>query len=150
MEITAQQIKTLREKTGGGIADVKKALDESEGDMDKAFGIIERKLGSSAIKKATRATSAGLVEAYIHSNGMVGALVEVLCETDFVARNPLFKEFAHDIALHITAMNPIDAEILHSQPFVKDPDKTVGDYINEAVGKFGENMKVGSFVRFEI
>lgn len=148
--ITAQQIKTLREKTGAGIADVKKALEETQGDMDKAFGLIEQKLGSAAIKKATRATGAGLVEAYIHSNSRIGALVEIFCETDFVARNPLFKEFAHDIALHIAAMDPIDAEILHGQPFVKDPGKTIGDLLNEAIGRFGENMKIGKFVRFEL
>jgi elongation factor Ts len=150
MEITAQQVKTLRERTGAGIADVKKALEESGGDMEKAFGFIERKLGNSAIKKATRATGAGLIETYIHSNGTVGALVEILCETDFVARNPLFKEFAHDIALHIAAMDPADVEILFNQPFVKDLGKTVGDLLNEAVGKFGENMKIGRFARFEI
>ncbi|MBI3443005.1 MAG: elongation factor Ts [Candidatus Sungbacteria bacterium] len=150
MEITAQQIKTLRDKTGAGIADVKKTLEESGGDMDKAFGIIERKLGSAAVKKATRATGAGIVEAYIHSNSRVGVLVEVLCETDFVARNPSFKEFAHDIALHIAAMDPTDVEILHSQPFVRDPGKSIGDLLNESIGRFGENMKIGRFVRFEV
>lgn len=195
MEITAQQVKTLREKTGAGMADVKKALEEAAGDMDKAFTLIERKLGSAAIKKATRATGAGIVESYIHSNGRVGALVEIFCETDFVARNPLFKEFAHDIALHIAAMNPLylslnavpadlweaeknrfeeeagklgkPAEIrdqivdgklkshfgalsLLTQPFVKDQDKTVGEHLNESIGKFGENMKIGRFVRLEL
>lgn len=195
MEITAQQVKALREKTGAGVADVKKALEESKGDMEKAFGFIERKLGSVAIKKATRETGAGVVESYIHSNGRVGALVEIFCETDFVARNPLFKEFAHDIALHVAAMSPvyisldavppelwnaeksrfqeeveklgkpaairdeiIDGKLkshfgalsLLTQPFVKDQNKTVGEHLNESIGKFGENMKIGRFIRFEL
>ena len=150
MEITAQQVKTLREKTGAGMADIKKALEESGGNIDKAFGLIEQKLGSAAVKKATRLTGAGIVEAYIHSNSRIGALVEIFCETDFVARNPTFKEFAHDIALHIAAMDPADAQILHGQSFVKDPGKTIGDVLNESIGKFGENMKIGRFVRFEL
>lgn len=150
MQITAQQIKALREKTGAGIADIKAALEESGGNPDKAIALIEQKLGTVAGKKAARQTSAGIVEAYIHSDGRVGALVEILCETDFVARNPLFKEFAHDIALHITATGPADAEALQSQPFVKDPGKTVGNLLNEAIGKFGENMKISRFARFEL
>ena len=193
--ISAQQIKELREKTGAGISDVKKALEESGGDGIKAYALLERKLGSSAVKKAGREIKAGLVEAYVHSNGRIGSLVEVGCETDFVARNPEFKAFAHDIAMHIAAMNPlylssdtvpqdvwqaeksrfeeevkkmekparIVAEILDGklkthfgalslleQPFVKDQDKKVCDVINEAIGKFGENIKVGRSVRFEI
>ena len=150
MEITAQHVKTLREKTGAGIADVKKALEESEGDMDKAFALIERKLGGAAIKKSTRTTGAGLVEAYIHSNSRIGVLIEVFCETDFVARNPVFKEFSHDMALHIAAMEPADAEEFLAQPFVKDPNKTMREYLNEAIGRFGENIRIGRFVRFEI
>lgn len=193
--ITAEQIKELREKTSAGISDVKKALEESNGDMKKAESWLERKLGSSALKKADREIKAGLVEAYIHSNGRIGSLVEVGCETDFVARNPQFKEFAHDLSMHVAAMSPVylsldkvpqdvwgaeksrfeeevrgmnkPANILNeiidgklkshfgamcllSQSFVKDQDKTVGDFVNEAIGKFGENIKVGRFVRYEI
>jgi len=193
--ISADQIKELREKTSAGISDVKKALEESGGDMNKAYAWLERKLGSVAVKKAGREIKAGLVEAYVHSNGRIGSLVEVGCETDFVARNPQFKEFAHDIAMHIAAMSPlylfietvpqnvweteqsriaeeiqgldkpshilkeiIDGKLkvyfgalsLLSQPFIKDQDKTVGDIVNEAIGKFGENIKVGKFTRFEI
>ncbi len=193
--VTADQIKELREKTGAGIADVKKALEEAGGDMARATAAIERRLGSIATKKASRATKAGLVEAYIHSNGRVGTILEMHCETDFVARNPAFKELAHDIAMHIAAMSPLylsldavprelwDAEksrfteeahslgkpqnivdaivdgklksyfgavTLLAQPFVKDQDKTVGDILNEAIGKFGENIKIGKFARFEL
>ena len=193
--ITAQQIKDLREKTGAGISDIKKALEESAGDTDKALLVIERKMGSFAGKKFGRETKAGLVEGYIHANGRIGVLVELLCETDFVSRNPEYKELAHDIAMHIAAMNPtylsmdhvpdeilakerdrfaeevrtmgkpeavtnkivngkiksyFDAISLLDQPFVKDPEKTVGQYLNEAVGKFGENIKVRKFSRLEI
>lgn len=194
-QITAEQIKNLREQTGVGISDVKKALEENGGNMAKAEAWLERKLGSSALKKADREIKAGLVEAYLHSNGRIGSLVEVGCETDFVARNPQFKEFAHNLAMHIAAMSPaylsmdtvpqeiwqaeksrfgeetrgmnksqnvlneiVDGKLkahfgamcFLSQQFVKDQDKTVSDIVNEAVGKFGENIKVGRFVRFEI
>lgn len=192
--ITAQQIKELREKTGAGISDVKKALEESGGDMDNAFKRIEHRLGGIAEKKSGRETGAGLVEAYIHSNNRIGAMLELFCETDFVARNPAFRGLAHDLAMHIAAMRPaylsfeavpqdlwqaeknrfeeetggldkpshILEEIvagklkahfgplsLLEQPFVKDQDKTVAEVINEAIGKFGENIKIGRFVRFE-
>jgi len=160
--ISANQIKELREKTGAGISDVKKALEESGGDMDKAEKWIERKLGNAAVKKAGRETRAGLVDAYIHSNGRIGALVEIFCETDFVARNPAFKEFVHDIAMHIAAMHllssspdaaegdEVDFQTLLEQPFVKDQSKTVEQVLNEAIGRFGENIKIGKFVRFEL
>lgn len=148
--VTAQQIKELREKTGAGISDIKKALEESEGDMKKARALIEEKFGSVAAKKSARATRAGLVDAYIHSNGRLGVLAELYCETDFVARNPAFRELAHEIAMHIAAMAPDGPDSLLLQPFVKNESKTVGDIMNEAIGKFGENIKIGGFVRFEI
>lgn len=193
--ISAQQIKELRERTGAGISDVKKALLEHGEDSDKAFAALERKLGADAVKRAGRATEAGIVETYIHSNGRIGAMIEILCETDFVARTPQFKELAHDIAMHIAAMRPlylsldtipqevwnaekerieeetrkmdkphavlehiIDGKIkshfgalsLLAQPFVKDQDKTVGDIVNEASGRFGENVTMSRFARFEI
>lgn len=150
MAISAEQIKEFREKTGAGISDIKRALEESGGDPGKALKIIEQKWGSVAGKKAARETRAGLVDAYVHSNGRIGSMVEVFCETDFVARNPQFKELAHDLAMHITAINPTDLDMLVSQPFIKNESKTVGEFINEAVGRFGENIKIGRFVRFEI
>lgn len=195
MAISAEKIKELREKTGASISDIKKSLEESGDDLGKAQAAIERKLGSSAGKRLGRETKAGLVEAYIHSNGRVGSMVELFCETDFVARNSGFKELAHGLALHIAAMCPrylslenIPPEIweeekrhfeeefaklnkppqllkeiiegklkshfqdivLTEQPFVKDQDKTVGEIVREAIGKFGENIKIGKFIRFEI
>ena len=148
--ISAQQIKDLREKTGAGISDIKKALEESGGDTAKAQAIIEERLGSSAGKRAGRQTLAGTVDAYIHSNTRIGALVELHCETDFVSRNPSFKALAHDIAMHIAAMEPADIAALSAQPFVRDPGKTVADLVNEAIGRFGENIKIGKFIRYEI
>ncbi len=105
--ITAQHIKELREKTGAGVADVKKALEDAKGDPGRALEFIQRTFGTAAEKKAGRETGAGVVDAYIHSNSRIGVLVEVLCETDFVSRTARFRALAHDIALHIAAMRPL-------------------------------------------
>lgn len=148
--ISAQSIKELRKRTGAGISDIKKALEDAGGDRQKAEVLIEERLGSSAEKRASRSTGAGIVEAYIHSNAKVGVLVTLSCETDFVARNPGFKTLAHDIAMHVAAMAPTDQEDLTGQPFIKDPGKTVGDVVNESIGRFGENIKIGAFIRFEV
>lgn len=143
-------IKELREKTGAGISDIKKALEESGGDMSKAVVLIEQKLGSLAGKRASRETRAGIVDAYIHSNGRIGAMTELFCETDFVARNAAFKELAHDITMQIASMDPVDEAMLLELPFIKDQSKTVDSLIKEAAGKFGENIKIGKFSRFEL
>lgn len=147
--ISAQSIKELRERTGAGISDIKSALEDAEGDVPKAEVLIEERLGSKAGKRTDRDTGAGIVEAYIHSNAKVGVLVTLSCETDFVARNPGFKALAHDVAMHVAAMAPADAEVLAAQPFIKDAGKTVADVVNESIGRFGENIKIGKFVRFE-
>lgn len=148
--ISTQQIKELRDKTGAGVSDIKKALEQSGGDSIKARALIEEELGSAAGKRAGRETGAGVVEAYIHSNARIGALVELWCETDFVARNPAFKALAHEIVMQIGAMAPADAAALARQAFIKDEGKTVGDVVNEAIGRFGENIKIGNFARFEL
>lgn len=148
--ISAQQIKELREKTGAGISDIKKALEESEGDRGKAEMLIEQRLGAVAGKRTGRDTGAGVVESYIHSNARIGVLITLLSETDFVARNSDFRALAHDIAMHIAAMAPADAEILAGQPFIKDPGKTVNDIVKESIGRFGENIKIGDFARLEL
>lgn len=150
MIISAQQIKELREKTGAGISDVKNALEENGGNIENAMVWLENKLGSLAGKRLGRETQTGIVDAYIHSNARVGSMVELFCETDFVARNPGFKELAHDLAMHIAAMNPKDIEEFLNQPFIKIETKTIGEFIAEAVGRFGENIKVGNFIRFEL
>lgn len=148
--ISAQQIKALREKTGAGVSDIKRALEESGGDMALAEAAIERRLGSAAGKRAGRETAAGVVDAYIHANGRVGAMAHISCETDFVARNPDFKRLAHDITMQIAAMGPADVSALQEQSFIKDPNKKISDIINEAIGRFGENIKIERFERYEI
>lgn len=129
---------------------MKKALEESGGNIEKAIEWLERKLGSLAGKRLGRETQVGIVDAYIHSNLRVGSMVELFCETDFVARNSGFKEFAHDLAMHIAAMNPKDIEEFLNQPFIKVEAKTIGEFIDEVIGRFGENIKVGNFIRFEL
>lgn len=192
---TMEQVKALREKTGGGIVEVKKALDEANGDEAKAIEILKKRGEAKALKKTDRAAGEGIVVSYIHSNQRVGALLTLLSETDFVARNSEFQELAHDLAMHVTAMAPryvrpedVPAELvanerkiweeqvaaegkpaeiadkillgkekkfreelaLLTQPFVKDPTKTVQALITESIHRIGENIQVGSFTRFEI
>ncbi len=195
MEITAKTVKELRDKTGAGMMDCKNALKEANGDMEKAIEILRKKGIAKAEKKASREASDGLVEAYIHPGGKLGVLVEINCETDFVANTDDFKVFVHDIAMHIAATNPIaiDREsvpkeviekeeriyreqaqesgkpehiidrivsgkmekffaenVLLEQPFIKDPDKTVKDYLTEVIAKLGENINIRRFTRYRI
>jgi elongation factor Ts len=164
VEITIEVIKTLRGKTGAGIMDCKKALKDAAGDFDKACQIIKEKGLETANKKANRATGDGLVETYVH-NGRIGAMVEVNCETDFVAKTEQFKDLARNIAMQITAMAPtyvsqddvpegqdVDPkqDCLLSQPFVRDDSLTVQDLINEVIAKVGENIQVKRFNRYEL
>ena len=128
----------------------KKALEQAGGDEVKAMKILEKKGAEKAAKKSERETKQGLIEAYIHNNGKVGVLLEINCETDFAARNEQFKELAHDLAMHIAAMNPKNQKELLIQLFIKDEQKTIDDLIKEAIGKIGENIKIGKFVRLEI
>lgn len=144
------KIRELREATGASIGEVRQALTESEGDMARAREILAEKLGAIADKKSSREVRAGVVDAYVHGNGKIGAMVELQCETDFVARNPEFKRLAHDLAMHIAAMAPTDAGILETQDSIHAPGRQVRDIIREAVGKFGENIKIGNFTRFEL
>lgn len=148
--INAEQIKELRERTGAGISEIRKALIEAGGDSEQALSILERALGARGDKSSLRETRQGLIDCYVHSDRKIGVLVEMFCETDFVARNLEFRALAHDVSLHIAAMNPSDDTSLLAQPFVKNADKTVGDVIREAAGKFGENIKISRFIRFAL
>lgn len=165
MEITADMVKALREQTGFGVMDCKRALEKAEGDSAKAEDILRDQGISSAAKKASRATNEGLIGSYIHSGGRIGAIVEVNCETDFVARTQDFQQLAHDLAMQVAAMSPqyVDStdipegteadsqeECLMQQPFIKDPTKTIQDLVNESVGKLGENVRVRKFTRFSL
>ena len=194
MEVTTAMVKELRERTQAGMMDCKKALVESNGDMDKAIEYLREKGLAASAKKAGRVASEGMVESYIHMGGKIGVLVEVNCETDFVAKTDTFRTLSHDLALQIAASNPLfvskdevpqenlekEREILRvqalnegkpekivdrmvegriekyykevcllEQPFVKDPDITVSDLINQATLASGEKISVRRFTRYE-
>jgi elongation factor Ts len=194
---TIEKIKQLREETAAGMMDVKNALEESGGDLDGARRVLRERGQALAAKKSSREATEGLIDAYVHFNGRVGVLVEVNCETDFVARTPEFREFAHNVALQVASAQPqplavapedipaeeveeeqrivekqvaemgkpeeiarrivegrmqkwISERALLTQPFVKDPDRTVGDLLQEIVQKVGENVVVRRFTRYAI
>ncbi|MDP1619909.1 MAG: translation elongation factor Ts [Candidatus Moranbacteria bacterium] len=192
---TLEQIKSLRERTGAGIVEVKKALEEAQGDDQKAIEILRKRGQEKAMKKSDRIAGEGVIVSYVHSNGRVGSIVKLLCETDFVGRNEEFKSLAQDIAMHITAANPkylkpedVPAEVvakekeiwaaqlasenkpedimdtilagkekkfreensLLTQPFIKNPDQTIGGLLTEKISKMGENIQVGEFSRIEL
>jgi elongation factor Ts len=192
---TIEKIKQLREETAAGMMDVKRALEESNGDMDGARRVLRERGQAIAAKKSGRETNQGLIEAYVHFNGRVGVLIEVNCETDFVARTPEFKGFARNVALHVASMKPLcvapediptDAleeerqiaekqaagmgkpedirrrivegrtkkwtseQALLTQTYVREPEKTVGDLLQESIQKVGENIVVRRFTRYEL
>ena len=195
MKITSQMVKELRDKTNAGMMDCKRALGETEGDLEKAVDLLRQKGLAVAAKRADRATSEGVVECYIHAGGKIGVMVEVGCETDFVAKTDDFQAFAKDIAMHVAAVSPVSvtreevpaemverekeiyinqakdsgkpeniiekivsgkiekylSEIcLMDQKFVKNPDITIQDLLNELIAKMGENISVKRFARFQI
>jgi len=195
MTITTKMVKDLRDKTQAGMMDCKKALESTGGDMEKAVDLLRQKGLAVAAKRANRATSEGVIATYIHAGGKLGVMVELGCETDFVAKNDDFREFARDIAMHIAAANPISisrdevpaqviarekdifvqqalesgkpepivekmvngkiekflAEVaLLEQKFVKNPDLSIQDLLNELVGKMGENISIKKFARFQV
>ena len=140
-------VKELRERTGAGIMDCKAALKETGGDIEKSIDFLRKKGMASAAKRAGRDAKEGLI--VIHVEGSKAAIAEVNCETDFVARNPEFKRLAHDITMQIAAMGPADVAALLEQPFIKDQNKKISDLINEASGRFGENIKIERFERYD-
>ena len=165
MRIPTNRVRELRDQCGAGIMDCRKALLVAEGDTEKALQIIKQQGLLRAKKKAERSTTQGVVEAYIHAGGRIGAMVEVNCETDFVARTEEFKELAHHLAMQVAAMSPqfiskeeapeddaIDPQTacLLLQSDIKDPGRTIQDTITETIAKVGENIKVSKFARFEL
>ncbi len=193
--ISAAMVKELRDKTGAGIMDCKAALTESDGNIEAAIDFLRKKGIATAKKRAGRAASEGTIQSYIHMGGKIGVMVEVNCETDFVAKNDDFRDFAKNIAMHIAATNPVGiipedvpediiekekdiyrAQALETgkpenildkiaegklrkffkencllqQPYVRDPDMTVEDLLNENIGKIGENITIRRFCRFQI
>lgn len=145
-----EKIKKLRDKTGAGVMGVKKALEEAKGDMKKAEVIIREKGLAKADKKSGREVKSGLVYAYVHQTGKVGALVEIACETDYVAKNEEFVGLCKEIAMQVASMNPKDVKELESQSYIRDSGKKVGELVKELVGKIGENMRIVRFERFEL
>jgi len=148
--VSVDLIKKLREETNAPVMECKSALQEANGDIEKAKEILKKKGMERADKKASRETKAGLVESYTHNNGRVGVIVEVFCETDFVARNEEFKKLCHELALQIASMNPESVADLFAQPWIRDESKTIEQLVKETIGKLGENIKVNRFVRFEL
>lgn len=149
MIVDVSLIKKLRERTGAGIADVREALEEAKGDLKAAEKLLRERGFEKAAKKEGRETKAGLIESYVHQ-ARVGAMIEVFCETDFVARTDEFKTLAHEIAMQVASMNPKDNSELLKQEYIRDPSKTVGDLIKETIAKLGENITIGRIARFEI
>ncbi len=165
MEISIEMIKELRGQCGAGIMECRNALSEVAGDMEKALEILKENGLLKAKKKAERATAQGLVETYVHTGGRIGAMVEVNCETDFVARTDEFKELAHNLAMQVAALAPqfiteeeipagadVEPQVacLLLQPYIRDPEKIVQDLIVETIAKVGENIRVSQFARFEV
>ena len=193
--VSASDVKTLRERSGAGMMDCKKALQEANGDMEKASELLREKGLAAAVKKAGRIAAEGIVGSYIHMGGKIGVLVEVNCETDFVAKTDAFQAFVKDVAMHIAAANPmyvseeeIDPAVLEKekeiltaqalnegksanvvekmvegrikkfkkeiclldQPFVKDPDRTVQELVNDQVATIGEKISIRRFTRYEM
>ena len=143
-------LKRLRNETQAGIADCRIALEVTKGDYKEAIAWLKAHGLEKALKKSDRETSQGLVESYIHQNGRVGAMVEILCETDFVARTDEFKNLVHEICMQVAAMNPKDVAFLLKQEYIRDNSKTVGELIKEVIARLGENIVVKEFKRFEI
>ncbi len=158
-------VKELRDTSGSGVMDAKRALEEANGDMEQAAAILRERGLAAAAKRAERETSQGVVDTYIHAGGRIGALVEVNCETDFVANTEEFRTLVHEVAMQVAAMNPAvvsaderepgleggdDEVALLSQPWVKDASKTIGELVQDSMAKTGENIRVRRFARFEL
>lgn len=154
MTVSAADIKQLRDRTGVSMMQCREALEEADGDMDKAVELLQAKGAAVAAKKSGRELGSGSVQSYIHGHGSVGALVELLCETDFVAKNEEFQALAKDIAMQIAATDDeilsAGASALLEQPSIKDPSRTIGQLIEAAVQKFGERTELGRFVKFAL
>ena len=150
MAVNLKAIKKLRDETSASIADVRRALDEANGDEKKALAWLKKRASEIAAKKADRETSEGLVEAYIHGGGKVGVLVEILCETDFVAKTDEFKKLCKEVAMQVAAMNPSDVDSLLAQEYIRDSSQTIEQLVKVVIGKLGENITIKRFTRFEI
>ena len=147
--MTTENIKSLREQTGAGVMDAKRALEEAGGDIAKAIEIIQKKGLVKAEKRIERTTGAGLIVSYIH-NDRIGVLLDIRCETDFVARTDDFRELAHNVAMHIAAMNPLNMEDLLAEPFIKDQGLSIENLVKGVIAKVGENIRVEKFCYYAL
>ena len=145
-----EDLKKIRNMTGASVEAIRKALEEADGEIERALKLLKDRGAMVAAKKANRQTGEGIVSSYIHANSKVGVLVKLLCETDFVARTEQFKELGRELAMHIAAMNPTNTEVLLSQVYIRDQDMTIDALIKDYIAKLGENIKIGEFCRFEI
>jgi elongation factor Ts len=149
-KVTADQIRKMREKTGAPMMRVKKVLEEFKGDEKKAEKILKKEGFEKAAKRADRVTSAGKITTYTHHNQKVVGVVEIFCETDFVARNELFQHLGKDLAMQVASMNAKNEKELQKQDFIKDPTKKISDLVKEVVAKTGENIRIGRIFRIEL
>lgn len=143
-------VKELRKITGRSIMECRKATEEVGSDLEKAKKALEKLGQKVAAEKAKRETKQGFIASYIHANGKIGVLVEIFCETDFVAKNEEFRNWGKEIAMQIAAMTPKDEKELLKQEYIRDSSKTIKKFLGEAIAKFGENIKLGKFIRLEI
>ncbi|MEI7925829.1 MAG: translation elongation factor Ts [Chloroflexota bacterium] len=165
MAVSTEDVKKLREETGAGVMDAKRALDETDGNFEKAKAILRERGIAAAAKRAERETGQGVVEAYIHNGGRIGVIVEVQCETDFVARTDTFRQLAKDVAMQVAAMNPMaltpedvpaehngtaEENALLTQTFIKDGSRTIQQLVQDVVATTGENVRIARFSRFEL
>jgi elongation factor Ts len=150
MKITTDQIKKLRDETGAGVMRVKNVLEEVKGDEKKALDLLRKEGFEKVAKRSERETGQGIIVSYIHHTGKLGVLLELLSETDFVAKNDLMAVLGKDISLQIASLNPSNLDELLDQDFIKDPKKKISDLVKEVSSKTGENIKIGKFTRFEI
>jgi elongation factor Ts len=165
MDISTTQLKELRDKSGAGIMECRAVLVQHQGDFEKALETLKINSINKVQKRSQRSVNQGTITTYIHTGGRIGAMVELNCETDFVARTEVFKELGHNIAMQIAAQEPVcisqdkmpkDSELtpavacLLLQPYIKSPELTIQDIINDAIAKTGENIKVNRFARFEL
>lgn len=149
MQITKEQIQELRGKTGVSVMACKQALEKAEGNMARAEQFLKEDGVTVAAKKFGRETKMGTIASYVHG-GRIGALVEIRCETDFVARNPDFQNFGRELAMQVAASDPETVESLLTSPYIKNPGVMVGEFVREAIQKFGENIEISRFSRLEL
>lgn len=150
MNFSLDTLKKLREETQAGVADCKNALVDANGDYKKAKELLKERGIEKAAKKGDRETAAGLIESYVHAGGKVGVLVEIRCETDFVAKNDAFKKLAHELALQIAAMEPTDVKELLKSPYIRDPKTTMEDLVKQTIATIGENITITQFTRMQL